>query len=151
MKMLATAVRYVRDNDAAEDIVQDALLRLWQMHPRLNLPIGPIAMVLTRNLAIDYLRRQHPHEPVELLPLTDESIDEAGQERIRHVLAIVSALPTLQQTIIRLRHIEGMEFRDIALLTGSSEAAVRQALSRARREVLKRYNNEERRSKKAHQ
>ena len=38
-----------------------------------------------------------------------------------------------QQTIIRLRHMEGMEMKEIASLTGSTEVAVRKALSRARK------------------
>jgi RNA polymerase sigma-70 factor (ECF subfamily) len=50
----------------------------------------------------------------------------------------------LQQTILRLRHMEGMELRDIAALTGSSEVATRKALSRARQAVrlqyMKRYD-----------
>ena len=38
-------------------------------------------------------------------------------------------------TILRLRHLEGMEMNEIAVLTGSSEVAIRKALSRARQAV----------------
>ena len=50
-----------------------------------------------------------------------------------------SMVPTLQQTILRLRHIEGMEMREIAELTGSSEVAIRQTLSRARKALKQQY------------
>ena len=53
----------------------------------------------------------------------------------------MNALPTFQQTILRLRHIDGMEYADIAQIMGSTESAIRQAVSRARRAVLKQYNN----------
>ncbi|NLO13311.1 MAG: sigma-70 family RNA polymerase sigma factor, partial [Clostridiales bacterium] len=36
-----------------------------------------------------------------------------------------------EKQLIRLRHIDGMEYEDIALILGMKEAAVRTALSRA--------------------
>ena len=60
-------------------------------------------------------------------------------ERYARVMQIIDTLPTLQQTIMRLRHVEGMEMSEIATLTGSSEVAVRKALSRARQAVRERF------------
>ena len=60
-------------------------------------------------------------------------------------MQLVDKLPTMQQTIMRLRHMEGMEMCEIATLTGSNETAVRKALSRARqaiRQQLKQQCNE---------
>ena len=113
-KLVSIALRYLKNSDEAEDIVQDAMLRLWQIHAELNLPLMPIASVITRNIAID---------------------------RLRHAIHIMNTLPTFQQTILHLRHIDGMEYAGIAQITGSTEAAIRQAVSRARRAVLKQYNN----------
>jgi RNA polymerase sigma-70 factor (ECF subfamily) len=55
------------------------------------------------------------------------------------MLAIIETLPSLQQTILRLRHIEGMEMKDIAELIGTNEVAIRKALSRARQAVRTQY------------
>lgn len=59
---------------------------------------------------------------------------------VRHEAAaevdrILAALPESQQTLIRLRHVEGYDNASIAAILGSSEGAVRTALSRARRRV----------------
>ena len=43
--------------------------------------------------------------------------------------------PDRQQTILRMKHIDGMEVPDIARLTGCSPEAVRMNLSRARRQI----------------
>ena len=43
---------------------------------------------------------------------------------------------------LRMKHTEGMEVGEIARLTGSSPEAVRQNLSRARRNILKHFVNE---------
>ena len=69
--------------------------------------------------------------------------DSAGQtaacEQMDRMMDIIWQLPDAQQAVLRMRHIEGMEMADIAAHTGSSEAAVRKALSRARLAVRERY------------
>ena len=134
-RLMLTARRYLGDDDA-EDTVQDALLRLWQMVGELRQPFDALALRLTRNLCIDQVRRRKP-----TVMLTDsDGTDETGDdERIERMMAVVSTLPSLQQTILRLRHLEGMEMNEIADLTGSSEVAIRKALSRARQAVRQKY------------
>ena len=79
-------------------------------------------------------------KPLQALTANCEQADEnENDERIERVLAMIDALPTLQQTILRLRHIEGMEMREIAELTGSSEVAIRKTLSRARQTLKQQY------------
>ena len=135
-RLLQAARRYLNADDA-EDTVQDTLLRLWQMVDALRMPMDALALVLVRNLCIDKLRKQKSS-----LPLTHdfEQADEVeSDERIERVLAMMASLPTMQQTILRLRHMEGMEMRQIAELTGSNEVAIRKALSRARQSLKQQY------------
>ena len=112
------------------------------MLDKLRIPMGPLALVLVRNRCIDCLRRLQttidiPENVAESEPTCDE--------RYEKVMQLVDKLPTMQQTIMRLRHMEGMEMCEIATLTGSNETAVRKALSRARqaiRQQLKQQCNE---------
>ena len=135
-RLLKTARRYL-DEDDAEDTVQDVLLRLWQMVGTLRLPIDALAMVLVRNFSVDRLRQERPMQP---LTTECEQADETGNdERVERVVALMDNLPCLQQTIMRLRHMEGMEMKQIAELTGSSEVAVRKTLSRARKALKLQY------------
>ncbi len=138
-RMAAQARHLLNDEEEAEDIVQDALLRLWQMHDRLQMPLDGMAIVLVRNLAIDQLRRRRV-----TVDIGDYAIETspADHERIERMMAIVDTLPDLPQTILRLRHMEGMEMKDIAQLTGMSEVAVRKALSRARMAVRQKYQTQ---------
>ena len=135
-RLMLTARRYLGDDDA-EDTVQDALLRLWQMVGELRQPFDALALRLTRNLCIDKVRREKATVTLTANGETDEADDD--DERIERMMAVVSTLPDLQQTILRLRHLEGMEMNEIADLTGSSEVAVRKALSRARQAVRQKY------------
>ena len=135
-RLMLTARRYLGDDDA-EDTVQDALLRLWQMVGELRQPLDALALRLTRNLCIDQVRRRKPTVMLTDSGETDQAEDD--DERIKRMMAVVSTLPDLQQTILRLRHLEGMEMNEIADLTDSSEVAVRKALSRARQAVRQKY------------
>ena len=101
----------------------------------------PIASVITRNIAIDRLRHAMPHTAISSLQAIQAEERTETNERIDRMLHIMNALPTFQQTILHLRHIDGMEYADIAQIMGSTEAAIRQAVSRARRAVLKQYKN----------
>lgn len=135
-QLINQARRYLGDTDEAEDVVQDALLRLWQMREQLSSPLVRMAVVVTRNLAIDHLRRRRPAASLELVAAEEEPQVDSRTERI---LAIVDTLPPLQQTVLRLRHMEDMEMADIAEITGSNEVAVRKTLSRARQAVREKY------------
>lgn len=137
-QLLTVARRYLGD-DNAEDVVQDALLRLWQMVGEVRRPMDALASVLTRNLCISQLRRQRCPSGLSEENITSEDSDYADDERLSRMLAIIETLPSLQQTILRLRHIEGMEMKDIATLIGSNEVAIRKALSRARQAVRTQY------------
>ena len=134
-QMMNVARRYLADDDA-EDTVQDALLRLWQMVDKLRMPLDGLASVLVCNLCVDKERRRH-----RTLALTEagDNEDNGQDERIERMMGIIESLPSLQQTILRLRHMEGMEMKDIAEITGSSEVALRKALSRARQAVRQQY------------
>ena len=140
-KLLDVARRYLGDDDA-EDTVQDALLRLWQMLGELHAPLDALASVLTRNMAVTAMRRQRPTVAVsDALPAADGS-PASTDERIDRLMAVIDTLPPLQQTILRLRHAEGMEMAQLAALIGSSEVALRKALSRARMAVRQKYTQQ---------
>ena len=137
-RLMLTARRYLGDDDA-EDTVQDALLRLWQMVGELRQPLDALALRLTRNLCIDKVRRK---KPTVMLTDSGGTDDVDDDERIERMMTVISTLPDLQQTILRLRHLEGMEMNEIAGLIGSSEVAIRKALSRARQAVRQIYQKQ---------
>ena len=135
-KLLIIARRYMGGEDEAEDVVQDILLKLWQICDTLRLPIDPLACVLVRNRCIDLLRKHR-----RTVEIGEEVVDCVEQEddRVERMMNIIDTLPTLQQTVLKLRHLEGMEIKDIAELICSTEVAVRKTLSRARMSVRQHF------------
>lgn len=138
-RLLLLARRHIGNEEESEDIVQDCLLKMWMMREQLSLPFDALAATITRNLCIDRIRSRQLTSALRGFETDIPDTDEGKLERIEHMMDIVRTLPDMQQIILRLRHIEGMEMREIARLTGCTEVAVRKALSRARTAVRKQY------------
>jgi RNA polymerase sigma-70 factor (ECF subfamily) len=54
-------------------------------------------------------------------------------------MRIIEQLPFLQQSVVRMKHINGLETEEIAEITGCSQEAVRMNLSRARKKIKELY------------
>ena len=136
IKLVRVAQKDLGNTDEAEDIAQDAMVKLWLMREQLTLPIAGMASIVTRNLCIDALRKKH--QTVDIAQLPDEADFSDDGEQIEQMLKVIDSLPSTQRTILRMRHLQGMEMREIALVLGSTEVAVRKTLSRARKVVRNR-------------
>ena len=145
-RLVALATRYLNDSDEAEDIVQDAMLKLWMLRKQLIGNVEGFAVVLVRNLALNRLRRlRRTHtltemELIELESMTDSDADRATtDEQVAQLLSLIDTLPDRQRTILRLHDLEGMDYTDLAQLTGMPAAALRQTISRTRRHLRMRF------------
>lgn len=140
---LKLAARQYLPHDEADDAAQDVSLRLWQMRAELLCPIDALAHVMVRNECIDRLRRRRTSVPLEQAAGRQDTDDGAQREQMERMMQIVQSLPAMPQTVLRLRHMQGLETERIAALLGTTPAAVRMALSRARRLVRERYEIEQ--------
>ncbi|SES70311.1 RNA polymerase sigma factor [Prevotella sp. kh1p2] len=143
-KLVSIAAGYLKNRDAAQDIVQDALLKLWTMCSELRSPLLPLASVLTRNLSLDRLRRHLPVQSLSAEDAADGGDERTEHERIEHMMHLIESLPARQQVFLRLRHLQGMEYGDIARLAGCTETTARKAVSRARQAVRDQFLKEQR-------
>lgn len=145
-RLLAQATRYLRDTAEAEDIVQDAMLKMWVLHDQLIGNAEAFASVLVRNLSLNRLRQLHRMQTLtemDLLEMERLDADSCSQqdtdEQVAQLMSLVEALPDRQKTILRLHDLEGMDYDEIAQVTGLSAASLRQTVSRARRLLRLRY------------
>ena len=138
-KMVAQAHRYLPGMEA-EDIVQDALLKMCLLRQQLRAPIDTFASVLVRNLSLNQLRRMQKRDTTtDIDTLVNELTEEIEEAETEQLMRIVDSLPSRQQTIIRLHDMEGMNYREISLLTGMPETALRKTVSRIRLNIRLRY------------
>ena len=148
--LINKAEQLLKDGEEAEDVVQDTILKLWTMRDRLDeyRSMEGLAVVMVRRLALNQMRTitvrklwsgKKDNEDKSLTPDAELSPEEqlVMQEQDGQLKALISQLPDKQQAILRMKHLDGMETEQIAQLAGCSEAAVRQNLSRARRQIWK--------------
>ena len=144
-RLMDEARRFLRNQDEAEDTVQDVVLKLWTMRDRLGdyRSVEAMAVVITRHLCLS--RKRDYGKCLDLQALketTDSGSPEQlliGRETERRLLELIDSLPDRQQAILRMKHVDGMETDEIAALTGMTADSVRQNLSRARRNIMKRF------------
>ena len=144
-RLMDEARRFLRNQDEAEDTVQDVVLKLWTMRDRLGdyRSVEAMAVVITRHLCLS--RKRDYGKCLDLQALketTDSGSPEQlliGRETERRLLELIDTLPDRQQAILRMKHVDGMETDEIAALTGMTADSVRQNLSRARRNIMKRF------------
>jgi RNA polymerase sigma-70 factor (family 1) len=146
-KLLRFAVRFMKDEDEARDVVQDVFLKLWQKKEELEQieNMEAFAMRMTRNRCLDILRanRVVPIDAETDRKMKQESIDVHSQielsEAASQVKMLINRLPDLQRSVMQLRDIEQLEYEEIAELTGLQVNAIRVNLSRARKKVRDEY------------
>ena len=130
-------------DEEAEDVVQDAMLRLWQLRDEPIRNVRGFARVVVRNLSLSKVRQRRVTVDIARADVAnDDESESAKNEQIDRMMELVDALPTMQQTVLRMRHMQEMTMADIASLIGTSEAAVRQSLSRARRSIIEQFKTE---------
>jgi RNA polymerase sigma-70 factor, ECF subfamily len=133
------AWRLLGGRDGAEDVAQEAFLRLWQ-NPRQVRDAKSLKSWLMRvasNLVVDRYRRQGPQDAGELPDTADDTPGPELVLRRSQVAAAIdgaiAALPERQRLALVLSHFEGYGNPEIALALDVSVEAVESLLARARR------------------
>jgi RNA polymerase sigma-70 factor (ECF subfamily) len=141
-KLFGVALTMLRRPDLAEEILQEAYVRIWQKAGHYDPALGsPITWMMTivRNLAIDALRR-----PFLLARIADESVllnlpaeqesaleaMQAGEERGR-AFAALQSLNSLQRTLIVAAYVRGESREQLALRFGKPVNTIKTWLRRA--------------------
>src|SRR5471032_2401668 len=139
--MLGLARRILGNAADAEDVAQEAMLRVWTHAPRWQ-PLAAFRTWLTRvvvNLCIDRKRRrpwvalEAVGEIVDATPGVAE-IAELG-ERERALTTAIADLPARQRTAIVLTYSEGMSNAQVAEILDTSISAVETLLVRGKQNL----------------
>jgi RNA polymerase sigma-70 factor (ECF subfamily) len=125
------ALRVLREPGLAEDVMQEVLLQIWKRPRSFVAQRGNLAAwlsVVTRNRAIDVLRKRSPLDPLDDLPLPDPR-DMAGDSEqgwlVDKVRTALQALPAEQQAPLELAYFQGLSHTEIAEKTGSPLGTVK--------------------------
>jgi RNA polymerase sigma-70 factor (ECF subfamily) len=147
---LATSI--VRNREAARDVVQVALLEIWDRRAEYDAAVGTVAgwmLNIVRSRALDHLRaeaRRAAHEAEaageaarasaeETLP-GRPGLEQAELQVLRRWLApAVAALPEEQRRVMELSFEAGLTRAEVAVATGQPEGTVASQLRLAMRKL----------------
>ncbi|WP_019901775.1 SigE family RNA polymerase sigma factor [Salinispora arenicola] len=120
------------DRTAAEDLAQEALIRVGLAWPRLRSdgnPVGYAQRTMT-NLFLNERRRRRP-TPTDRVPeIAREDSALAAADSTAAVRQILASLPPKQRAVVALRYLADLPDDEIGRLLNCSPATVRSQLSR---------------------
>ena len=155
-RVLSLSYRVLGDYSEAEDVVQEAMLRLWQIAGDWRPGVARVSTWLYRvatNLSLDRLRQRKRHmryssgedtngATVDVNEIRDNA---AGPEqklldadRAKALHAALATLPERCRVAVTLRHLEQLSNPEIADIMGTSVEAVESLTARGRRTLAKR-------------
>ena len=148
-KLYGHAFRILRNQEEAEDAVQETFIKLWRMADKLKQysSVEALAITITKNFCIDQLRKTKRVDQNELTegsyrdqtfpsPLDQMEVRESNE--IIH--SIIEKLPESYRLLVRMRDIEGLSYDEIAVKSDQNINTIRVTLSRARKMIRDEYN-----------
>jgi RNA polymerase sigma-70 factor (ECF subfamily) len=120
----SVALRILRDPGHAEDVMQDVFFKVWK-EPAARLKgaesLGPWLAVVTRNRAIDNLRRRRPTDPADDVALpsgTNLAAEVEQNTAMDKVRGLLRSMPPDQRNSLDMAFFEGLSHSEIAAKTG---------------------------------
>ncbi|PCK00601.1 MAG: RNA polymerase sigma-70 factor [Zetaproteobacteria bacterium] len=137
----SAAYRMCGQQDDAEDIVQDAFLKLWN-RPRIwdasrGAKFTTWFYRVVTNQAIDFMRKKKPVIAGDALDYVEDTSDTQqdmmeADEQSAMIEALIQALPERQKMALNLCFYEGLTNKDAAQIMGVGVKALESLLMRAK-------------------
>ncbi|CAH0998752.1 ECF RNA polymerase sigma factor SigH [Neolewinella maritima] len=139
-RLYRLALRMVGDDGEAEDVVQEVLLSGWQRRREIEALDNPPAWLLkmTHNRAIDRLRSRRVRTTNERAAAVADQTSRTphclaeSADTLGHIHRLMQQLPADQRSVLQLREVEGLPYREIAETTGLTVDQVKVYLHRGR-------------------
>lgn len=133
--------QFFGNDDAAEDIAQETLMRLWMLRENIRPGMGTeaLAVRMAKNLCVSEWRKQKVRHgealQVELTAHEDIQRDVERREDIERLRQAISRLKPAEQRLFRMRHEAEMDIQQIVAATGIGARSVSAMLSSAKRKL----------------
>ena len=147
-KLYFIAFRIIRNQQEAEDIVQEVFTRMWLMGKKIDeyKDVVALSVTITKNICIDQVRKmKHLNGNIDWSEvnksyLTPSPHDQmVNTETLEILSGIIANLPDQFRTIVQMKEMKGLSYEEIASQTGMNINSLRVTLSRARRIIREEY------------
>lgn len=148
-KMLGVCMRYTRDNDSAQEVCQEAFIKVFDKLSEFDFKgsfEGWVRRIMV-NASIDAHRKKQRLamstdedfllESTSLYEEEDDFDKELTKIKAKHALEAIQALSPAYQTVFNLYVIENYSHKEIAEILGISEGASKSNLAKAKQNLRK--------------
>lgn len=148
-KMMGVCLRYARNSDEAEDVLQDAFIKIFNKIPE-YVKKGSLEGWVRRivvNTALDSYRKNKKHQKDIEAGSVDYLLEQKSfiveELNAQDLLIIINNLPDGYRMVFNLFAIEGYSHKEIAERLGITESTSKSQYSRAKkvlRDILEKKN-----------
>jgi len=158
-RILGTVARLIGRPEDVEDVGQEVFLRLYFSLKQLRSPemFETWLYRLTVNAAYDYLRKRRRKTEVRVADLSEQQVvraDAAAGEQVAEeerrrsgirdrVQALLAGVSEEDRILLTLKEVEGLSLKELAIIYGAKENALKVRLYRARQRVLREFRRAE--------
>ncbi|MCD0489174.1 RNA polymerase sigma-70 factor [Pedobacter sp. MC2016-14] len=134
------AMRYLKDRELAEEIVQEVFLKIWTGRGNLNTigNFGAYLRVITRNLTLDVLKKKAAEfNKTQKSQVSWTEADDSTEQLIlmkdslSYIEQFIEKLPQQQRLVFKMCHIDGLKQKEVAEQLGISPLTVKVHLREA--------------------
>jgi RNA polymerase sigma factor (sigma-70 family) len=143
------AYRILRNQEEAEDAVQEIFIKLWNLGKKLDEynSITALAITMVKNYCIDQIRKRKdiitgdaPGEEFNYADTASPYSIMENRESGELLYKIIEQLPEIYRSVIQKREMENLSYEEIAEMTQQNINTIRVTLSRARKMIREEFN-----------
>jgi len=126
-------LKNIKDEDKAQDIVQDSYEKLWRNVASVNFEkVKSYIFTTAYHTMIDLIRHEKKQVDFETVNAEKYSHSEQYSDLNEILHRAIEKLPDVQRSVVLLRDYEGYSYQDISEITELSESQVKVYIYRAR-------------------
>lgn len=125
--------RMLVSHDDTDDVLQNTLVKAWENLSSLKQSVALSSWLyrIATNETMSFLseKARRAHVPLDEVELADTIPDEDRAQQTKRLGALtlkaIHSLPKAQQTVFTMKHFEGLKYREISEVLGTSEGALK--------------------------
>ncbi|WP_422079447.1 RNA polymerase sigma factor [Ulvibacterium sp.] len=142
---------FSKSKDEAEDLTQDVFLKLYLKLDTFkgNSKFSTWLYAFTYNFCVNYVRRknlkkvEHPLDNVcdaDFMPLFEVSEEQLMQVKAKRLKKALELITAEDKSLLLLKYQDDVSVKELGILLGVSEGAIKMRLKRARQKVIRAYH-----------
>ncbi len=128
------ALKHLRNEMSAKDIVQETFTKVWIKHADISSEkVKSYLFTTAYHLIIDWVKKEKRNGDFESISSDENSVLQDHFDLKEIINKALLRLPEIQKTVVLLRDYEGYNYSEIAEITDLSESQVKVYIFRARK------------------